>query len=228
VAGYLRFRADHLYNDTGGVSSIVRGIDSVDGSVFLLYISPDSGTLRMGADILGGGTNYYPVGIVSGETTVEITYVDNEITVTNGEISVTSEIKGFDQGFVFGQAFQGFHNIVARINSITYGSSEYIALGDYGDTELVDHSGNGNDATINGTTWGKYGIEENYATQSLFLADVTSPTEPVTVEVITRGTDVSNIPDTINGQPVTVQYTYIDDDIDVISGGLYMGLGIRM
>jgi len=46
--------------------------------------------------------------------------------------------------------------------------SEYIQNGDFGSTTLIDHSGNGNDGTINGATWWKQGIDEVFATPALY------------------------------------------------------------
>lgn len=81
--------------------------------------------------------------------------------------------------------------------------------------QVSDYKSTPPNATINGTlAWYKDaggGNEiNNYATPALAVSAITAsnPTEPVIIEILDRATDVSGIPSTINGQPVTVQYTY--------------------
>ena len=52
---------------------------------------------------------------------------------------------------------------------------EYIKNGDFGSSVLTDHSGNGNDGTIEGATWWKERVDEVYATPALYKATLVSP-----------------------------------------------------
>jgi hypothetical protein len=59
----------------------------------------------------------------------------------------------------------------------------YIKNGDFGSSTLIDHSGNGNDGTINGAQWWKRGIDEVYSTPDLYLS--TLPVTPVEFQYVT-------------------------------------------
>ncbi len=64
----------------------------------------------------------------------------------------------------------------------------YIQNGDYGDATLIDHSGNGNDGTINGATWWKKGVDQVFATPDLYKATLVSPLPEKQVATYTDGT----------------------------------------
>lgn len=71
-------------------------------------------------------------------------------------------------------------NGAMEISNIVYkdaSSIEYIYIknGDFGSPVLIDHSGNGNDGTINGATWWKKGVDEVYATPDLYKSTLVSP-----------------------------------------------------
>ena len=58
-------------------------------------------------------------------------------------------------------------------------------------------------------------IKAGYTTVSEAVSAITAtnPTEQATIFILDRSTDVSGIPATINGQPITIDYTYADSII---------------
>ena len=87
----------------------------------------------------------------------------------------------------------------------------YIQQGDQSATTLVpSHPSGANGTLVGGASWQYTGIVGNYLTVALAVSAITAtnPTEPVTIYILDRSTDVSGIPATINGQPVTLDYTY--------------------
>ena len=82
--------------------------------------------------------------------------------------------------------------------------------------QVSDYKSTPPSASIAGTLqWYKLASDgneiNNYLTTALFLSAVTTPTEPVVVYILDKNTDVSSIPATINGQPVTLDYSFSGD-----------------
>lgn len=97
------------------------------------------------------------------------------------------------------------------IKSFSTNNYSYIQQGDQSATTLVPSHPSGADGTlVGGASWQYTGIVGNYLTVALVVSAITAsnPTEPITIYILDRSTDVSGIPETINGQPVTVQYSY--------------------
>ncbi len=65
----------------------------------------------------------------------------------------------------------------------------YIQNGDFGDTVLVDHSGHGNDGTINGGQWWKQDIDQNFPDQLSYTSTWPIPMEESQF-VIASGVDL--------------------------------------
>jgi len=72
---------------------------------------------------------------------------------------------------------------VGEISQYSYTSNvdglvfSYIQNGDFGSATLIDHSGNGNDGTINGATWNKQGVDSTYPDPATYKASWVSPME---------------------------------------------------
>jgi len=97
------------------------------------------------------------------------------------------------------------------IHSVDINGTSYIQQGDQSAGTLVPSHPSGADGTLyNGATWQYGDIEANYLTPALAVSAITTtnPTEPVTIYILDSSTDVSGIPATINGQPVTVSFAY--------------------
>lgn len=92
--------------------------------------------------------------------------------------------------------------------------NSYIKQGDQSNTTVVPSTPAGANGTLSGgASWQYPNIMQNYLTPALFLSAVTTPTEPVVVEILDPSIDVSGIPATINGQPVTIQCSYVPRDV---------------
>ena len=57
-------------------------------------------------------------------------------------------------------------------------------------------------------------IKAGYTTVSEAVSAITAstPTEPVTIYILDRSTDVSGIPSTVNSQPVTISYEFVKNN----------------
>lgn len=63
--------------------------------------------------------------------------------------------------------------VVINKNGSVY--ADYINSSNFGDTTLVDNSGNGNDGTIVGAQWWKKEVDQNFATSQLYKDTLVSP-----------------------------------------------------
>ena len=101
-----------------------------------------------------------------------------------------------------------YSNII--VHSVGLDGSIYIKNGDFGSTTLIDHSGNGNDGTINGATWWKKGVDEVYATPDLYKSTLVSPLTEDQYVTYTDGTPFYDSDDTFwnpYNQDVTYSFT---------------------
>ena len=110
-----------------------------------------------------------------------------------------------------GRASDNVVNLPSRISELSINSYTYIQQGDQSSTNILpSHPSGANGTLVGGASWQYSSIEANYLTPALAVSAITAtnPTEPVTIYILDRSTDVSGIPATINGQPVTLDYTY--------------------
>ncbi len=78
-------------------------------------------------------------------------------------------------GLMFDRTFIGdigYYDYVDNVNGAVF---KYEIKNQYGNTNLIDTSGNENTATISGATWWKYGVDEVYATKELYKASWDNP-----------------------------------------------------
>jgi len=199
---------------------ILRASDDFDSGVFIYLGDIDSvaKTARLRTTLRGGGNqenlnlDNIPTGIPA-EIYVNVT--GRTVTVSYNNITV-SKTFGFDfdynPNFVRIMASTATSRVtrgdVYSFSLDTAGQKvEYIKRGDQNSGTVIPSHPAGYDCTlIGGAKWEYDEIEENYIDQATFIADVTTATEPVDVLVLDRAEDISDIPSTIDGQPVTISY----------------------
>ncbi len=162
----------------------------------------------------------------------------NTITITmNGTIHTTS-IAGF-------VSFRGSNSLEVGADSslthrfkgyiedfILYKNSDYTSMlvsyiqnGDFGSATLIDHSGNGNDGTINGATWGKLvnnKLVEHHATKELYKSAWTIPMAESQNVFFTDPADYVKASDSYwNDYNIDPVFTF---NVNLISSGIYNGV----
>lgn len=150
---------------------------------------------------------------ISGSHTYSFEYDGNYIKCyIDGVLKATSTagVKSPDIATIcIGSAYNDYCQ--CTVYSINIDGYSYIQQGDQSAGTLVPSHPSGADGTlVGGASWQYTGIVGNYLTVALAVSAITAsaPTEPITIYILDRSTDVSGIPAEINGQPVYKDYSF--------------------
>ena len=152
------------------------------GAKFSHYVVTDEISFLSSFD--GSAWDYntqFFVDVVEGVNVIEMIYNDNTLTINiNGQSKVVSGIPNApksNQIMTIGSRNGTVNFFTGIYHKVKYNEYNYIQNGDFGSTTLVDHSGNGNDGTINGAQWWKKDVDENYLTPQAYKSSWIIPME---------------------------------------------------
>ncbi len=170
----------------GDLTSNFWGGLTIDGRFYFKYNQLDTGADGLDCSYINGESVSFE--LVATNTRSDITV--NGITRTYGGVSsldILADIDILNLNGYTGDYTKGCLNYFSiAVDGVVVNS--YIQNGDFGSPTLIDHSGNGNNGTINGATWWKQGIDEVYANPTLFKASRPIPMEESQKVIYTDGT----------------------------------------
>jgi hypothetical protein len=191
----------------GGASTILS-----DNSANVWVYSPSINRLQVryrqgGVDkfmpiiTIEGGQKYKPVSLSRSDGAYTVGCDGQTITTPVADDWQTSIMSGIRGG--------GYSVNIGLRHNLTVSGNVWL-------NQISDYKSTKSGFTIVGTpNWYKLASDgneiNNYLTPALFLSAVTTPTEPVVVYILDKSTDISSIPSTINGQPITLDYSFSGD-----------------
>jgi len=167
--------------------------ESIASAIGGFQIRYDIGNNKWNFQYRIGGTTYYSLQSTATVTVGQWYKISVNINGTNVSLTIDNVLQDSNSNFdgsgidvnsfvaIGGKSQNRYFSGLIRDYAYTTNSSQlvmsYIQNGDFGSATLIDHSGNGNNGTINGATWWKEGVDQQFDTPQLYKSQWVIPME---------------------------------------------------